>query len=320
MSQLGQELADLLAEARALLQLEAGRGLRQADPALELPPADGDLLASLSGAETDVEEPEDPPLVVAAAPDTTPRGTEPAPVAPPSVVATTEAPAGAGPVEAARVATPAAASAWAQLAKGARAASRPRYAGDPPGEEGLRLIRADLGDCARCGLCRGRTHLVYGAGHAEADLMFIGDGPREADDRDGAPVVGLAGAMLDKMLQHVVGLVRTEVYLTDVVKCRPKEGGDPGHQDLATCRPFLDRQIAVVQPKLIVTLGRVAMETMLGIKGMARNRGRETRHDGIPLIPMFHPSDLVVQPKGKADAFADLKLIRRRYDELGGRR
>ncbi|HMV69029.1 MAG TPA: uracil-DNA glycosylase, partial [Myxococcota bacterium] len=189
----------------------------------------------------------------------------------------------------------------------------------PPAED-LGAVRADLGDCRRCKLCEGRRQIVFGVGDPEADLMVIGEGPGEQEDLRGEPFVGPAGEMLDRMLENVLGLGRSKVYIANVVKCRPPGNRNPDLDEVAACLPFLERQILAVQPKLILILGGVALQHVLKINGITRNRGKELAWRTIPTIPTFHPAYLLRQPGDKKLTFEDLKLARRRYDELGGRR
>jgi DNA polymerase len=188
------------------------------------------------------------------------------------------------------------------------------------GQSGLDAIRADLGDCQRCKLCAGRKNLVFGVGDADADLMVIGEGPGEQEDLTGEPFVGAAGQMLDKMLENVLSLPRPKVYIANVVKCRPPENRNPTPEESAVCKPFLERQIRAVQPKILLVLGSVALSQVLGINGITRARGKEVRWKEVPAIPTFHPAYLLRSPGDKKLTFEDLKLLRRRYDELGGRR
>lgn len=213
-----------------------------------------------------------------------------------------------------------AAGIWDQVATSTRAARTPKHHDDGLGIEGLHQIRADLGDCTRCRLCEGRTQIVFGVGDAQADLMVIGEGPGEHEDRQGEPFVGPAGQMLDKMLEHVIGLPRPKVYIANIVKCRPPDNRNPEPDEAATCKTFLHRQIAAIQPRVILVLGSVAMDHLLGLRGITRQRGKEASYEGILAIPTFHPAYLLRKPEDKRLVFEDLKLVKRRYDELGGRR
>lgn len=244
-----------------------------------------------------------------------PEMTEPAPPA-------TEAPA-AGTARS-RQAT----EAWQSLAAAARPQTDRRAPASlavastdtPLGEEGLIGVREELGDCQRCGLCEHRKNIVFGVGDPEADLMVIGEAPGEQEDERGEPFVGVAGQMLDKMLTHVLGLARDEVYIANVVKCRPPNNRNPGPEEMAACVPFLKRQIAAVNPKVVLVLGRIAFEQVLGGRGITRHRGEEFSLGDAVAIPTFHPAYLLRKPQDKKLTFADLKLVKQRYDERGGRR
>lgn len=217
-----------------------------------------------------------------------------------------------------------AAQAWAAAADELRRAAAPAWAQpaapDGAGAGGLARIRADLGDCTRCGLCQKRTQIVFGVGDPDADLMVIGEGPGEQEDLAGEPFVGPAGQMLDRMLANVVGLPRPNVYIANVVKCRPPENRNPAPAEAAACKPFLERQIQAIRPKLLLVLGSVALSEVLGGSGITRSRGKEVSWRGIPAIPSFHPAYLLRQPQDKRLAMEDLLLVKRRFDELGGRR
>ena len=189
------------------------------------------------------------------------------------------------------------------------------------GPEGMAAIREILGDCGRCALCRARKNVVFGVGDPEADLLICGEGPGAREDALGEPFVGPAGQMLDRMLEHVLGLARTEVYIVNVVKCRPPGNRTPLPEEIAACRPFLDAQIAAVRPKVILSLGRPATQTLLRTgRGIKSLRGRWQLLDGVPVMPTFHPAYLLRQAQDKRLTFQDLKDLRERYDELGGRR
>jgi uracil-DNA glycosylase len=208
---------------------------------------------------------------------------------------------------------PPAPSAWAVIAAVAREAR------DPARE--LRLIRDDLGDCRRCTLCKERTNLVFGVGDPNAHLVLVGEGPGYHEDQKGEPFVGEAGEMLDKMLVHVLGLSRAEVYILNVVKCRPPKNRTPLPDEVAACRPFLERQIAAIGPKVVVALGSTAFKALFDTTdGITANRGRWREYRGIPTLPTFHPAYLLRTPADKRLAFDDLKAVRQRYDALGGRR
>ena len=174
----------------------------------------------------------------------------------------------------------------------------------------LAQIREDLGDCRRCGLCAKRTHLVFGSGEASAPLMVIGEAPGKEEDLTGEPFVGAAGEMLDKMLERVIGLRRDQVYIANVVKCRPPKNRDPLPDEVASCLPFLRRQIQAVQPKVLLVLGRVAFQSLLQTtQGITRARGQWFTVDGVPTMPTFHPAYLLRKPQDKRLTLHDLQAV-----------
>ncbi len=184
--------------------------------------------------------------------------------------------------------------------------------GSPP--ESLVAIRDDLGDCRRCKLCEGRTTLVFGEGNPKAELMFVGEGPGENEDIQGRPFVGKAGELLDRMIQ-AIGLTRDQVYIANVVKCRPPGNRNPEPDEIAACGGFLSRQIDVIQPKVIVALGKFAVQTLLQTdEGITRLRGTFRSYRGAKLMPTFHPAYLLRNPSSKREAWQDLLQVAR---ELG---
>jgi DNA polymerase len=191
----------------------------------------------------------------------------------------------------------------------------------PAPTSALEQIRADLGDCTRCSLAAGRKQLVFGAGNPNADLLIVGEAPGGQEDRVGLPFVGPAGRMLEDMLEHVLGLHRDQVYITNVVKCRPPSNRTPLPEEIDTCRTFLEQQVQAVSPKVILSLGRPATQTLLGTsRGIKSLRGKWSAFQGIPLLPTFHPAYLLRQAQDKHLVFGDLKALRKRYDDLGGLR
>lgn len=182
----------------------------------------------------------------------------------------------------------------------------------------LAALAAQLADCRRCRLCEGRTQVVFGVGNPQARLMFIGEGPGQEEDRLGEPFVGRAGKLLDAMLR-ALGLPRREVYIANVVKCRPPGNRDPQDDEVAACRPFLERQVELVNPQVIVTLGRVAARHLLGrSEAMRELRGRWTSWRGRRVLPTYHPAFLLRTPSAKAEAWRDLKEVRRSLSLAGG--
>ena len=203
---------------------------------------------------------------------------------------------------------------WSKLASTAREQ-------EPPAALRLEQVRTELGDCQRCALCRQRQKIVFGVGAPDADLMVIGEAPGYQEDVQGEPFVGPAGQMLDKMLENVLGLARAQVYITNVVKCRPPKNRDPEPAEVESCRPLLEAQIEVIRPKVVLVLGGVAFRTLFQSRdGIKRSRGQWREYGGVPVMPTFHPAYLLRTPDDKRLTFADLKALKTRYDELGGRR
>lgn len=207
-------------------------------------------------------------------------------------------------------------AAWASIAEGARAAAQPAWAEPTP--ETLDQVRADLGDCRRCKLCEKRTQIVFGVGDPDADLMVIGEGPGEQEDLRGEPFVGPAGQMLDRMLENVIGLKRSQVYIANVVKCRPPGNRNPQVDEIAACQPFLDAQIAAVRPRIIVTLGKPAANLVLRNDApISSLRGRFHEHRGVRVMPTFHPAYLLREPDRKRDTWNDLKQVIAELERIG---
>jgi DNA polymerase len=182
------------------------------------------------------------------------------------------------------------------------------------GSEALLAIRSDVGECTRCKLAGGRTRLVFGVGNPRAEILFVGEGPGADEDLQGEPFVGKAGQLLTKMIE-AMGYRRDEVYIANVVKCRPPGNRDPEPDEIAACEPFLKAQIAAVRPKVIVALGRFAVQTLLrDPTPITRQRGAWRDYDGVRLMPTFHPAYLLRNPAEKSKAWDDLKAVLR---ELG---
>jgi uracil-DNA glycosylase family 4 len=174
----------------------------------------------------------------------------------------------------------------------------------------LRVIREDIGDCVRCRLHeQGRKQIVFGVGNPQADLMFVGEGPGADEDEQGEPFVGRAGQLLNKMIE-AMGVKREDVYIANVVKCRPPGNRTPERDECETCSPFLYRQIDVVKPKAIVALGAVAAKNLLGINDtMGNMRGRWYDYRGTQLRVTFHPAYLLRDPRQKGEAWKDLQEV-----------
>src|SRR5271166_974823 len=195
----------------------------------------------------------------------------------------------------------------------------------------LKLIREDLGDCTRCKLHQeGRKQIVFGVGNPQAELMFVGEGPGADEDAQGEPFVGRAGQLLNNMIK-AMGIERKDVYIANIVKCRPPGNRTPEREECATCSPFLMRQIAVVEPKVIVALGAVAAKTLLAMSAsMMQLRGRfydfrpagfrnddrsnDPDWDGCKLAVTYHPAFLLRDPRQKGEAWKDLQMVMK---ELG---
>ena len=175
--------------------------------------------------------------------------------------------------------------------------------------EALSAIREDLGECTRCKLhTLGRKQIVFGTGSAGAELMFVGEAPGADEDEQGVPFVGRAGQLLTRMIE-AMGLKREDVYIANVLKCRPPGNRNPEPDEIATCEPFLFRQIASIQPKVVIALGAFAARTLLQRQDpISKLRGRVFDFRGAKLIPTFHPSFLLRSPGYKREAWEDLKL------------
>jgi uracil-DNA glycosylase family 4 len=188
-------------------------------------------------------------------------------------------------------------------------AADPRTAGD------LGEMARRLASCRRCRLCRGRTQVVFGVGHPKARVVFIGEGPGADEDRIGEPFVGRAGQLLNVMLPSI-GLRREDVYIANVVKCRPPGNRDPEPDEAAACLPFLVRQIEMIDPAVIVLLGRIAARYLLRTNApISSYRGRWMSWQGRAVLPTFHPAYLLRNPVAKREAWADLKKVRDRLAE-----
>lgn len=175
-------------------------------------------------------------------------------------------------------------------------------------EEVLKEVAAEAATCTRCDLCKGRTKAVPGEGNAHAKIMFIGEGPGYHEDKQGRPFVGPAGQFLDELLASI-NLKRADVFITNVVKCRPPDNRDPLPAEIAACSDYLDRQIAAIQPQVIVTLGRHSMVKFFGGEKISAIHGRARRVDGYLCIAMYHPAAGLHQASLKDTIRADFKKI-----------
>lgn len=173
----------------------------------------------------------------------------------------------------------------------------------------LQTVRADIGDCTRCRLHKGRTNLVFGVGNVNAELMFVGEGPGADEDAQGEPFVGRAGQLLNNMIS-AMGLKREDVYIANVVKCRPPGNRTPEKDECDVCSPFLMRQIEIIKPKVIVALGATAAKNLLAINdSMASLRGRWYDFRGAKLAVTYHPAYLLRDPRQKVEAWKDLQMV-----------
>ena len=186
-------------------------------------------------------------------------------------------------------------------------------------EEALQAIRSDIGDCTRCKLHRlGRRQIVFGVGNPSADLMFVGEAPGADEDVQGIPFVGRAGQLLTKIIE-AIGLRRDDVYIANVIKCRPPENRNPEPDEVETCEPFLFQQIDRIKPKVIVALGTFAAKALLKTQEpISRLRGRAFNYRGATLIPTFHPAFLLRSPERKRDVWEDMKKVRELLQESAG--
>jgi uracil-DNA glycosylase len=179
----------------------------------------------------------------------------------------------------------------------------------------LDAVRVELGDCRRCKLCERRTQIVFGVGDPRAALMFVGEGPGEEEDRRGEPFVGRAGQLLTEIVTKGMGLRRSDVYIANVVKCRPPGNRNPEPDEIAACHPFLLAQVDAVDPRVIVTLGKFAAQTLLETATpISKLRGRWFSFRGRRLMPTFHPSYLLRNPGDKKLVWEDIQLV---MQELG---
>lgn len=193
-------------------------------------------------------------------------------------------------------------------------AARPAATTPSVAELGWDELRARVADCARCRLCEKRTNTVFGVGDEHADWMLVGEAPGENEDKQGEPFVGQAGKLLDNMLRALALKRGENVYIANVIKCRPPGNRNPEPDEVARCEPYLQRQVALVKPKLIVALGRFAAQTLLKTDGsIASMRGRVHQYEGVPVIVTYHPAYLLRSLQDKAKAWSDLCLANDTY-------
>jgi len=185
--------------------------------------------------------------------------------------------------------------------------------GDVPVDRAeLPVLARMVSECTRCSLSKGRTKTVFGTGSLDADWMFVGEAPGREEDRRGEPFVGRAGQLLDSIL-FAIGLERDDVYIANVLKCRPPDNRDPMGEEVVQCEPYLHRQIELVQPRIIIAMGRFAAQSLLrSTEAIGRLRGQEHswRESGIPLVVTYHPAYLLRSPEQKAKVWDDLVVAR----------
>lgn len=181
---------------------------------------------------------------------------------------------------------------------------------DATGADRLRVVQEELGECTRCKLHTKRTNLVFGVGNPEAELMFVGEAPGRDEDRQGIPFVGRAGQLLTKIIESI-DLQRDDVYIANVIKCRPPDNRNPAPDEVQTCEPFLFAQVDAIQPRVIVALGSFAARALLRTEdAISRLRGRVFDYRGAQLIPTFHPAYLLRSPDRKREVWEDMKKVR----------
>ena len=196
-------------------------------------------------------------------------------------------------------------------------AAAPGLRGDPETAtaDTLERLRAAIGDCRRCKLAPHRTNLVFGVGNPQAELVFVGEGPGRDEDEQGVPFVGRAGQLLTDIITRGMGLTRQDVYIANVIKCRPPGNRNPEPDEVASCEPFLVRQLELIGPRVIVALGKFAAQTLLRSKTpITRLRGQWHDYHGIKLMPTFHPAYLLRNPGDKRLVWEDIKQV---MHELG---
>ncbi len=174
----------------------------------------------------------------------------------------------------------------------------------------LDAVRDVLGDCDRCKLCKGRINIVFGVGNPEAEVMFVGEGPGADEDAQGIPFVGRAGKLLTDIIEKGMRLRRDDVYIANIVKCRPPDNRNPEPDEIVACEPFLAKQIAVIRPRVIVALGKVPTQSLLQNRTpISKQRGQWHDYRGVPVMPTFHPAYLLRSPGEKRVVWDDIKQV-----------
>ncbi len=205
-----------------------------------------------------------------------------------------------------------------RVGRGSGVASSPVGLSRPEGTEGaLEAIRHELGECTRCRLHEGRKNIVFGMGNPKADLMFVGEAPGADEDLQGLPFVGRAGQLLTRIIE-AMKLTRDQVYIANILKCRPPENRNPLPDEVACCEPFLFKQVEAVRPVVVVALGKYAAQTLLRTQEpITRLRGRYFEYRGALLMPTFHPSYLLRNPGAKREVWDDMQKVMRTLQEKG---
>jgi DNA polymerase len=184
----------------------------------------------------------------------------------------------------------------------------------------LEALRTHIGDCRRCKLAPHRTHLVFGVGNPRARLVFVGEAPGRDEDLQGEPFVGRAGQLLTEIITKGMRLRREDVYIANVIKCRPPDNRNPEPDEVASCEPFLLRQLELIGPEVVVALGKFAVQTLLRTKTpITQLRGRWYDYHGIKLMPTFHPAYLLRNPADKRLVWEDIQKVMRALGLAGGR-
>jgi len=181
----------------------------------------------------------------------------------------------------------------------------------------LEAVRSELGDCTRCKLSGGRKTIVFGVGNPDAKLVFVGEAPGFHEDEQGEPFVGDAGALLTKMI-IAMGRTREDVYICNIIKCRPPGNRNPEPDELSACEPFLRQQLGAIRPRAIVALGKFAAQALLRTEAsISTLRGHFHEYQGIPLMPTYHPAYLLRTPTAKRMVWDDLQLVMKHLADLG---
>jgi uracil-DNA glycosylase family 4 len=176
----------------------------------------------------------------------------------------------------------------------------------------LQGLRDWIGDCQRCKLAGGRKTIVFGQGHPQAQLMFVGEAPGADEDEQGLAFVGRAGQLLTDIIEKGLKIPRKDVFIANVLKCRPPQNRNPEPDEILSCQPFLEKQIALIRPKVLVGLGKFAAQWLFkSMEPISRLRGRVGDYDGIKVVPTFHPAYLLRNPGAKKDVWEDMKVVRR---------